>query len=289
MWPRGKVIFPDFFLNNTQQVWGDLIVNHHTNISFDGLWIDMNEPANFGTNLVKPWNWPDDYKPYWSLRCDMADPLEVPPYRTMAAFVYDDKKRLAQISDKTVCMAGRQGENGKYKHYDVHSLYGWSQIKSTLDGLREAVPGKRGLVISRSTFPGSGKHAGHWLGDNSASWDDVRLSIIGMLEFNLFGIPYIGADICGFFGDSNPELCKRWMQLGAFYTFSRNHNGINYIEQDPAVFGEDVATASREALETRYELLPYLYTLFHHGHTKGGTVIRPVAPRVSKRPPHLQY
>ena len=39
--------------------------------------------------------------------------------------------------------------------------------------------GKRSVVISRSTFPSSGKYAGHWLGDNKASWDQLHKSIIG--------------------------------------------------------------------------------------------------------------
>ena len=50
---------------------------------------------------------------------------------------------------------------------------------------------RRGMVISRSTFPGSGKFVGHWLGDNTANWQHLRDSIIGMLEFNMFGIPYV--------------------------------------------------------------------------------------------------
>ena len=96
------------------------------------------------------------------------------------------------------------------------------------------------------------------------------------MQFNQFGIPLVGADICGFIGDTEPELCARWHQLGAFYPFSRNHNALGSIEQDPAVFGEEIASVVRTALRTRYTLLPYLYTLFYLHTREGSTVARPL-------------
>ncbi|KAK3096704.1 hypothetical protein FSP39_002561 [Pinctada imbricata] len=275
IWPNGKSVFPDFFKNKTKIVWKELIKKHVKRINFDALWIDMNEPASFDTNKERAWNWPVNDKPYWNLICPHNE-LDDPPYRTMAAYGHDNKADgMTRLSSKTICMVATQGNENEFKHYDVHSLYGWSQSGPTLNAMREAT-GKRSMVLSRSTFPGSGRYAGHWLGDNDSSWPDLRHSIIGMLEFSLFGIPYIGADICGFMLDTTEELCTRWMQLGAFYPFSRNHNGINVVDQDPGALGERVANASREALETRYWLLPYLYTLFHHAHTEGTTVARPL-------------
>ncbi|XP_014665020.1 PREDICTED: sucrase-isomaltase, intestinal-like, partial [Priapulus caudatus] len=175
----------------------------------------MNEPAVFGTNLDRPFNWPEDEKPYWSLKCAVNE-WDDPPYKPKS--IYGDGG-VDRLSVKTLCMVGEQGDAAEYKHYDVHSLYGWSQSEPSLKAL-EAATGKRGLVVSRSTFPTSGTSSGHWLGDNYSSWAQLRVSIIGLLEFNMFGIPYIGADICGFFLDSTADLCQRWMQLGAFYTYS---------------------------------------------------------------------
>jgi alpha-glucosidase (family GH31 glycosyl hydrolase) len=104
--------------------------------------------------------------------------------------------------------------NTTYRHYDIHNLFGWSETIATLPAARALSPGRRSFVLSRSTFPSSGVYAGHWTGDNSALWPFVKYNIIGLLEFNLFGIPYIGADICGFNLNTTEELCQRWMQLG---------------------------------------------------------------------------
>ncbi|XP_053395701.1 maltase-glucoamylase-like [Mercenaria mercenaria] len=277
VWPSGKSVFPDFFKNETQDLWYRLIVKHRNVVPFDALWIDMNEPANFGTNEEKPWNWPDNVEP-WSLHCPVNNQYEDPPYRTKAGYGFDDEGKgfEGRLSDKTICMVSRQGNNGEYRHYDVHSLYGWSEAPSTLKGVRAAT-GERSFVLSRSTYPGSGKYAGHWLGDNDADWSDLRKSIIGMLEFNLFGIPYVGADICGYWNNGSPELCKRWLQLGAFYPFSRNHNQKDAKDNHPAILDLRYrASKNSMAMETRYWLLPYLYTLFHKAHTVGHTVMRPL-------------
>lgn len=135
----------------------------------------------------------------------------------------------------------------------------------------------------------------------------------GMLSFSLFGIPLVGADICGFSGSTSEELCTRWMQLGAFYPFSRNHNSQNEKvtggmrdlgcgvrdggcrgmpgragagavadsphlpqAQDPTAFSPAARTAMKDVLLTRYSLLPFLYTLFHRAHLHGETVARPL-------------
>lgn len=92
----------------------------------------------------------------------------------------------------------------------------------------------------------------------------------------MFNIPYVGPDICGFNLNAEEEMCERWMQLGAFYPFSRNHNSFLFKDQDPGQWPDTVAVSSRKALNIRYRLLPYLYTLFYDSHTVGGTVARPL-------------
>ncbi len=113
-------------------------------------------------------------------------------------------------------------------------------------------------------------------GDNRATWDDLYYSIPIMLNFNMFGVSQVGSDICGFAGDTTEELCIRWMQLGSFYPFMRNHNDDTSKDQDPAVFSSEAQEIMRKYLNMRYSLLPYLYTLFFRSNTYGETVVRPL-------------
>ena len=70
-------------------------------------------------------------------------------------------------------------------------------------------------------------------------------------------------------------LGQRWVQLGAFYPFARNHNTDDGIDQDPVSLGPGVVEAAKEALSIRYELLPFLYSLFVKAHLYGHPVITP--------------
>ncbi|XP_052438648.1 sucrase-isomaltase, intestinal-like [Carassius gibelio] len=256
---RAFAAFPDFFKNSTAEWWGEQIKDFYNNIiKFDGLWIDMNEPASFVHGTVGE-------------NClgnkDLEDPPYMPPLESMQR----------GLKHKTLCMNSEQilADGTRVKHYDVHNLYGWAHTKPTYDALLSTT-GKRGVIVTRSTYPSSGRWAGHWLGDNYSAWDQLLKSIIGMMEFSIFGIPYTGADICGFFNTAEYEMCLRWMQLGAFYPFSRNHNTINMPRQDPVAWGPKFAEVSRDVLNIRYTLLPYLYTLMYEAHVHGNTVVRPM-------------
>uniref|UniRef100_A0AAR2K3C5 Maltase n=1 Tax=Pygocentrus nattereri TaxID=42514 RepID=A0AAR2K3C5_PYGNA len=256
---RSYTAFPDFFRNHTATWWHREISDFYTNtIKFDGIWIDMNEPSSFVHGTVGG-------------KCLGDDIYENPPYMPPLESKHEG------LNHKTLCMNSEQFLPGgtPVKHYDVHNLYGWSHTKPTYDALLN-VTGARGIVVTRSTYPTSGQWAGHWLGDNNASWDQLYKSIIGMLEFSLFGISYTGADICGFFNEAEYEMCLRWMQLGAFYPYSRNHNGKGNKRQDPVAWDAPFAEASRDVLNIRYTLLPYLYTLMYEAHTEGSTVVRPL-------------
>lgn len=65
-------------------------------------------------------------------------------------------------------------------------------LKATSASEKEIYGSERSWVITRSNFAGTGKYAGHWLGDNNATWYDLQASIPGMLDMNMFGIPYTG-------------------------------------------------------------------------------------------------
>jgi len=87
-------------------------------------------------------------------------------------------------------MTATQGEQNQFIHYDVHSLYGSSESIPTREAVQE-ITGKRGFIVSRSTFPSSNRFTTHWLGDNHSQWWSMRDSIKSLLEFSMFGYSFV--------------------------------------------------------------------------------------------------
>ncbi|XP_060700892.1 lysosomal alpha-glucosidase-like [Hemiscyllium ocellatum] len=249
VWP-GPTAFPDFTNPDTHSWWYENIKEFHDKVSFDGMWIDMNEPSNFVSGAING--------------CPNNN-LENPPYVPGVTG--------GNLRSRTVCMSGKQYLSS---HYNLHNLYGLTEAIASHNALIKVI-GKRPFVISRSTFPSHGRYAGHWTGDIASGWKDMYYTIPAIMLFNMFGVPLVGADVCGFHWTTTEELCVRWTQLGSFYPFMRNHNDWKQPSQEPYVFSESAQSAMRKALFMRYTLLPFLYTLFHKAHSAGEMVVRPLS------------
>ncbi|KAG5608233.1 hypothetical protein H5410_019514 [Solanum commersonii] len=272
VWP-GAVNFPDFLNPKTVEWWGDEIRRFRELVPVDGLWIDMNEVSNFCSGLCtipEGRICPTGTGPGWICCLDCKNITNTrwddPPYKINASGIQ------APIGYKTIATSAVH-YNG-VKEYDAHSIYGFSQSIATHKAL-QGLEGKRPFILSRSTFVGSGHYAAHWTGDNRGTWDDLRYSISTVLNFGLFGVPMVGADICGFYPAPTEELCNRWIEVGAFYPFSRDH--ANYYSPRQELYQwESVAESARNALGMRYKLLPYFYTLNYEAHTTGAPIARPL-------------
>jgi alpha-D-xyloside xylohydrolase len=278
VWP-GPTVFPDFLHPDIDEYWTKEISDYHSQVPVDGLWIDMNEVSNFCNvkgneqSCVNsaPGGCPAEGASQTDccLVCDTVDSLnkyDFPDYHI------GNKLGEGMLNTKTMSMSSVQ--YGNVSVYNSHNIYGLSEAVATNKALTK-ITGQRPYLLSRSSFMGSGKFTTKWTGDNAATWDDLKSSIISIMDFSFFGIPMIGADICGFLGDTTEELCARWIEVGAFYPFSRNHNSLGQQPQELYLW-DSVTNASKRALGMRYRLLPYLYTLFYKAHKSGSTVSRPL-------------
>ena len=162
-------------------------------------------------------------------------------------------------------------------HGEVHNVYGLLMARATREGLARLRPNRRGFVLTRSAYAGAQRYAAMWLGDNSSWWEHVQLTMPMCMSLSLAGMPFVGADIGGFFDDCTPELYARWMQLGAFCPLCRTHTCAGTRDQEPWAFGRRTERIARKYLELRYRLMPYTYTLFEECSRSGAPPMRPLA------------
>lgn len=161
-------------------------------------------------------------------------------------------------------------------HARYRNVYGLLMSQATHEGMKSARPDRRPFLLSRSNYIGGQRYAAMWTGDNSATWDHLYWSVTMTLNMGLSGQPFAGPDIGGFWRAPSPELYAHWIGVGAFFPFSRTHTMQFSPDQEPWSFGPEVEAISRTAIERRYRLLPYIYTLFRESSVNGLPVWRPV-------------
>ena len=267
VWP-GDSVFPDFFVQAGIDLWNKGLSEYESQLDFDGMWIDMNEPAMIGGH-----------------RGDYAEIIYDRSKITKKNNVYLDIPYLpgegrlhSSLSHNTISVNAYSQKNDPktnfYTMYNVKSLISKIQVKITNEYLQSV--NKRPFIVSRANTIGHGRYGFHWLGDNISNFKMLLWSISGIFNYNIFGVPFSGADICGFHGSSSDELCARWHILGSFYPFSRNHNVDTGLPQEPWEFNrmsrfeirDDskrpkegyTLHAAKTGIKMRYSLMRYAYT-----------------------------
>jgi len=167
-------------------------------------------------------------------------------------------------------------EGRKADHSEIHNVFGMENVRATYEGLLHLKPDLRPFVLTRAAYAGAERYAATWTGDNSATWNHMRISVPQMLNLGLSGYAFVGADICGFNGSPTPELLTRWMELGAFNPIYRNHAAKETRFREPWVDGPEHEAIRRRYIETRYRLLPYIYTGIEEAARTGVPLMRPM-------------
>lgn len=199
-------------------------------------------------------------KGFWN---DMNEP---------AAFVQTDRQ-----TDRTMSLDAIHDDRGRRTdHRKSHNVYGMLMARATFEGLRQLRPEERPFVLTRASFAGSQRYAATWTGDNTSNWEHLQLWIPMVLNMGLSGQPFVGPDIGGFIASPTPELYTRFLQSGALGPLCRTHSAKDTNDQEPWSYGPAYEAINRRAIELRYQLLPYLYTVFEEAARTGLPVIRPL-------------
>lgn len=242
--------YPDFGRPDVQAWWGQQYDYLYNQLGMDMVWQDMTCPA------LK------------------NDPVE-----------------LSFPSDLQMSAFGNQVRNAQ-----IHNGYVITLLESTFNGLAKLRPTQRNFIIARGGYAGMQRYAGLWTGDSASSWDFLKINIPIVLNLGLSGIPITGCDIGGFAngtgsvgtaqlsggiggkilgGMTNYELLTRWMMLGSFLPWYRNHyNGYTKQFQEPYIYGEPVPTNCRQYIELRYRMLHVYYSAMFEATQTGMPICR---------------
>ena len=156
----------------------------------------------------------------------------------------------------------------------AHNYYGMLMARSSFESFQKYGGNKRPFVLSRSGFAGIQRYAAVWSGDNQAKDEHLLLGVLLNNQMGLAGVPFTGPDLGGYIGDGTKELYKRWVEVGVFSPYLRNHREQFGAANEPWAYGEEAETISKTYLEFRYRMMPYLYSKFRETSETGMPISR---------------
>lgn len=194
---------------------------------------------------------------------------------TESLYVWNDMNEPSVFNGPEITMQKDRLHSGGWEHRELHNMFGMLFHRSTANGLVQRLDvNRRPFVLSRAFFPGTQRVGAIWTGDNTATWEHLKIASPMLLSIGLTGVGFSGADVGGFFGNPEPELLVRWYQAGAFQPFFRAHAHIDSKRREPWLFGEPYTSQIRTAIRNRYHLLPYWYTIFFQNSIDGVSPMR---------------
>ncbi len=161
-------------------------------------------------------------------------------------------------------------------HAEIHNVYGMENSRATFEGVKRLNPNERPFVLTRATFAGGQRYAVTWTGDNSSTWNHLRMTTPMLENLGLSGFALSGADVGGFAGTPQQELLTKWFEIAAFQPMYRDHTEKGTGDQEPWIGGREAEAVRRRFIEERYRLMPYLYTLAEEASRTGVPIERPM-------------
>ena len=264
VWP-GKAYFADFLRPEVREWFGHKYKTL-TDCGIEGFWNDMNEPSLFYS--------PERLHAFLNDMAALREKDNIEQEEFFLRVVGGAMGLMNSPADYASFYHEVDGQ--KVRHDQVHNLYGGSMTRAAGEAFADLRPGRRTLLYSRSSIIGSHRYGGIWLGDNHSSWEQLLANIQMMPSVQMCGFLYTGADLCGFAGDTTPDLALRWLEFGLFTPLMRNHSAVGTRMQEYYRFPE-VLPAVRNMIRLRYALLPYLYSEFMKAALENTSYFRPLA------------
>ncbi len=190
--------------------------------------------------------------------------------------IWNDMNEIATWGQKFPSNVLFDFEGRKTTNLQAHNVYGSLMARTSYEGIR-AISAERPFILTRAGYAGLQRFTAIWTGDNRSEDSHMMAGVRLLNSLGLSGVPFSGMDVGGFTGGASTGLFTRWMQMGAFIPYFRNHVGINSKSSEPWTYGEEVTEIARNYVSLRYKLLPYIYSTFYEATQNGMPVVRSLA------------